>query len=860
MSNTSQLKIAAKKNVSISSFENIWTWLLPVSLVVLLAALLLLAVPKGSIFGSHTDWLSQHAALAETIRDACLEQKTLLPSTLELGGGTNGYQFSYYGYLRPDILIGCLLPQVPMIWILIAYMLGMYLAAVLLCYVFLKAEGIHPVLSFIGSVLFMTAECLFHMHRQIMFVNYLPFLLLAFLCIKKGKTQFLPLCLCLIYLHSFYYSVAALAAVAWYWHQLDGRTFWKKHFLKGYVSSAVLSICMAAALLIPTGLLLLEHRRSGSVFSLLELFAPNPVMNNLLFNEYGMGLTFICFYTILAGFCYREFRRDSLLFLLMGTFGIFSYLLNGTLYARPKILVPFVPLLILHCVRFLQKERQAQRFPLWPFAVMFPIGLLWFSQEQFFWIITELILLFSFCIINRILCRRKLFTSGLYGLTLLLILIAPTGMYLETAKTEDWVKFTEAEAAAGTGFNKKAEDLDPLYRYDSLVDPLNSSNELPDIDQPRSSMYSSVTNQGYSAYYYDTLMTPIRINNRVAILTSNNPFMLNLMGVRYLETTKGLVPPGYSVISDSGGTVTAENKNVLPIAYFTDDVVSEQEYRLLDDYGKLDALTRSTVVDDIPSKEGTLPAFGMDSFSPQLSVKGALPEGFSIKTTADGWDILADRECSLELQIANPQPDSILLLQFQVKNQTSRPVVIDINGIRNKLSGRFAPYPNENDCFHYQFSEDSHTGVNTINIHFSKGHYEVNNIEWHCYEKSFFTEKTYTPLHIDTTDKKGNGEFLSGTVSAASDGYLSTSIPLQKGMEILIDGKQAEIVRINEAFAGAHLTKGSHTIEIRLTPPGKMFGCAVSTGAVLVYILYLAGVPLLKQISKRKSMKKGDFQ
>ena len=853
MSNTSQLKITARKNVGISSFENIWTWLLPASLVVLLAALLLLVVPEGAVFGSHTDWLSQHASLAETIRDACLDQKTLLPSTLDLGGGTNGYQFSYYGYLRSDILIGCLLPQVPMIWILIVYMLGIYLTSVLLCYCFLKAEGIHPVLSFIGSVLFMTAGCLFHMHRQIMFVNYLPFLLLAFLCIKKGRTQFLPLCLCLIYLHSFYYSIAALAAVGWYWYQLDGKTFWKKHFLRGYVSSAALSVFMAAALLIPTGLVLLEHRRSGSGFSLLELFGPNPVMNNLLFNEYGMGLTFICFYTILAGLRRREFRRESLLFLLMGIFGIFSYLLNGTLYARPKILIPFMPLLILHCVRFLQKERRAQRFPLWPFAVMLPIGLLWFSQEQFFWIMTDLVLLFSFCIINRLLCRRKLFTAGLYGLTLLLVLIAPAGMYLETAKTEDWVRLSEAETAAGTVFSKTGEGLNPLYRYDSLADPLNSSNELPDVDQPRSSMYSSVTNQGYSSFYYDTLMTPIRINNRVAMLTSNNPFMLNLMGVRYLETSKGRIPSGYSVISDSGGTVTAENKDVLPIAYFTDDVVSEQDYRLLDDYGKLDALTRSTVVDGIPSSERTSPAFGMDSFSPRLSVKGAFPEGLSIKSTADGWDILADRDCSLKLQISNPQPDSILLLQFQVKNQNSRAVVIDINGIRNKLSGRFAPYPNGNDCFHYQFSEDSRTGVNTLNVYFSKGHYEISNLEWHCYEKSFFTKKTYTPLRIDRADERQNGELLSGTVSAASDGYLTTSIPLQRGMEILIDGKQAEIVRVNEAFAGARLTKGSHTVEIRLTPPGKMFGCAVSAGAVLVYILYLAVGPLLKRSSREKT-------
>ena len=88
-------------------------WIYPLSLIFLFFILITVTVPEGAVFGSHTDWLSQHAALAETIRDACMEQYTLLPSWLELGSGSNGYQFSYYGFLRPDILIGWLytLPQ-----------------------------------------------------------------------------------------------------------------------------------------------------------------------------------------------------------------------------------------------------------------------------------------------------------------------------------------------------------------------------------------------------------------------------------------------------------------------------------------------------------------------------------------------------------------------------------------------------------------------------------------------------------------------------------------------------------------------------------------------------------------------------
>src|SRR5699024_4609135 len=132
-------------------------WIYPLSVIFLFFILIAVTVPEGAVFGSHTDWLSQHAALAETIRDACMEQHTLLPSWLELGSGSNGYQFSYYGFLRPDILIGCLLPQIPMINIIIGYMLAAYLGSVLLMFLWLRTEQISPAGAWLGSILFLTA-------------------------------------------------------------------------------------------------------------------------------------------------------------------------------------------------------------------------------------------------------------------------------------------------------------------------------------------------------------------------------------------------------------------------------------------------------------------------------------------------------------------------------------------------------------------------------------------------------------------------------------------------------------------------------------------------------------------------------
>lgn len=71
--------------------------------------------------------------------------------------------------------------------------------------------------------------------------------------------------------------------------------------------------------------------------------------------------------------------------------------------------------------------------------------------------------------------------------------------------------------------------------------------------------------------------------------------------------------------------------------------------------------------------------------------------------------------------------------------------------------------------------------MDRLEITFSKGHYRLSDIRWYLYDQSLLTAKEYTPL----TD--------SGMVTAQSDGYLVTSIPLQNGLEILVDGKQQNL-------------------------------------------------------------------
>mgnify|MGYP000273095419 CR=1 FL=1 len=51
--------------------------------------------------------------------------------------------------------------------------------------------------------------------------------------------------------------------------------------------------------------------------------------------------------------------------------------------------------------------------------------------------------------------------------------------------------------------------------------------------------------------------------------------------------------------------------------------------------------------------------------------------------------------------------DQILLLSFDVDYEGTRDIDITINGIRNRLSGSSAPYPNQNHTFTYMHSANT---------------------------------------------------------------------------------------------------------------------------------------------------------
>lgn len=797
----------------------------PLALTAVTLMLMFLIVPQGSLFGSNTDWFSQHVGIADHFRKTFYEQQTIFPDFSVLGAGSNFFNYAYYGYLRPDVLIACLLPMVSMKYIIITYAMAGVTASVLLCYHWLKIQGIEPFYCFIVSMLLACSNCFFHAHMQIMFVNYLPFLFLALISIdrliQKGSMWGLILSLFFIYLHSFYFSISCLFVCFLYLlYKKPSRCQCIRFFL-----AAAISIAMAGILLLPTAFVILENKKDAGSTSLIEILGLNIPLKSLLYGRYGCGAALVTFYTLLLGIREKKTRTFSLVLFCCLFINLISYILNGTLYVRDKILIPFLPLILLQCCLILRDLSKGRiRHSLTIFVISL-IPLLFSGNNLLIWLDAGILLLF-------ILKNRK---SPSPAWCLILCLVSPL-LYVQTGRTD---LFVPAKDKRQTIFT--SEEISSLYqdkqaRMDCLVEPLANVNYLSVPQAHKSSVYSSTTNTLYSHFFYDIMRNPIRINNRVALLPDANPFFESLMGIRYIQTHSAKVPYGYQVkkqTSDENGSyVLAENPNVQSMAYASFSLMAESNFNKLEFPYNLDAITNNTI---IPRQTENHYSSFIHPIS--LSFKNS-PEAQGIlkQKSDDSYELDLKEETSFPVALTKPLKDQVLILTFDVESLDGKEVVISLNLVKNKLSKEHAPYPNENSTFTYILS--SNEEIRELNCIFSPGHYRICNMKAYAMDSSKIGNPDTVPMDMAKISGK---EVLKGSIKLNQDGYFVTSLPWQHGYTALVDGQETDIQIVNTAFVGFPLDAGKHEIAILFHAPFKKAGIWFTIIGFLLFFVVLWG-------------------
>lgn len=796
------------------------------------------------IYGSKVDWWNQHAVFPDYFRKLFYQTGNLFPDfALAIGGGQNIYNFGYYGLLNPVILLSYLFPFIKMIDYIMLSNVLLLMAGAVMCYFFLKRHVEKPGFALLGSLLYLFASPIFfHSHHHIMFVNYMPFLFLSLLGVdlyfEKKKRTPLIFGIFLMILMSYYYSVGGLLAIVLYgiyvYLDKESKVTIRSFLLEGvqFLVPVFLGIGLASVLLLPTIYVILHSRGSEhDTFSLLQLLKPNLDMTSLLYRTYAVGVTGISLFALL-GFPFRKKKADWFLtvaLLLIITLPVFQFLLNGGLYLRAKVLIPFVPLFIYIVPVFLERltkgELNVRRYAM--VLVVAALVLMYFGIHRGYLLETGAFLLCLF------LLRKYHVVFPIYLLTLGVACSVMFGNNLG----EDFATKKMYHEKYDSSLTEEIEEVletDPsFYRFGNQLDPNGNFNRIYTDRYYTTSLYSSTYHDDYKEFTDKVVEGAWPHRNILNTATVNNVLFSMFMNHKYVIADTA--PVGYQKVSAH----IYKNEDVLPFAYATNSFVSEEEFSKLSYPYNLESLLYRTVVMN-PARSS--------SFSSHLvPYEGKLQlveQEDVLKVNQEGEKITVEASASGKMKFRLPEKleNQILLVSFDLSNRQNCSVgdqSITINDIRNKLTCKQWTYYNGNTYFAYVLSAND--GIDSLEVTFAKGKYEIENLVLYTldYEQIRSVSRTVDAVSIDS--EKSIGNVLEGTITTnKEDALLVTSLPYDESFQVYVDGKEQVYEKVNTAFLGFPIEKGKHTIKIVYHAPLKDAGLWISSGCLGVTLIFCA--------------------
>ena len=830
---------------------------------------------RYGVFGSKVDWISQHSVLPDYFRQQFYNTGQLFPEfAANIGGGQNIYNFAYYGLYSPVVLISYFLPFVKMSDYMMAAGVISLLAAVLLFYKWLLRRGITSRLSFLTALLFLlSGPMIYHSYNQIMFVNYMPFLCLAFLGVdryfEKQKAGLYTISVFLMILTSFYFSIGGMFALVLYviYRYTEGKEKLGENIkILGFVSDGfrfllpmLTAVLMSAVLLVPTAMALAGGREGGHKTALSALLIPEIPIFRVVYTPYGIGLTTLAITVLITGLTYRKLYEKFLHIacIVILAVPLFAYLLNGGLYIRDKVMIPFLPFLCYLIATYLEKQKRRE-ISFWAGALPFllTIVLVYMGREQgkyseyLGWVLVDaLVMLVCYLIFywkkfDWVLIVVPIGFLALYGV----VLHKSADKMIEPAFYEE-----VTNKQIRTEIEELTEKENGFYRMEqsgTTSENAANLNRILNMQQYVSSIYSSSYNAAYQKFRTETFLVEQPFRNVLMQSVTENPIYQKLMGVKYILSKQEIT--GYQQEKKVGDVTVYKNEEVLPIAYVTNQMISEKAYEdLAFPYSQLAFLrfaVGKSVNDTVNPKEV------LNSQAKETGAEIPMEDAQAIEKVEDGYHIKSKEIQNVKLKISEEaQKEEILFVQFELKNyKRSKDVSVWLAGVKNKLSAGSHIYYNGNTTFTYAVNLKA--GQTEVNLGLGAGNYEIRNLR--CYigntDESLKT-LCQSEFRMDKAQTKGNR--IVGSVDGVKDGYLITSIPYDEHFEVKIDGKDVKYEKVNTAFLGVKMPDGTHEVEIVYHAPGLKMGKVLSVTGLLL----LAGMMLWNKKKAYKPLDKYHF-
>lgn len=792
------------------------------------------------LYGSTLDWYAQHISIPEYFRTLFYDTKDLFPDfAANIGAGQNIYNFSYYGFLSPIVLISYLLPKVSMTTYMIISTIISVIISTYLIYFFLKKKGYSSEVCFLSSLIFiMSAPMTLHSHRHIMFITYMPFLILGLFGVDKkidnNKGWLLTLSTFLMIMTNYYFSIGGILclfiyALHRYLQKMNKVTI--KSFFQTFFSILVpilVAILCSSIILLPTLATLLNNRADSNIsISLKELLIPSINSKNFLYYSYGLGLCAIIIPALIN--MYRKNKANitlGIILTLIVVFNLFNYILNGTMYIDAKSLIPLLPLYIYVIAEFLSDlfSKKLNYKILIPALIIISVlvYLNKYSYERYFGEIALLIITFIIYL--------KIPKKAIIIVPLSIFIIANS--YIMNTSDELVLKYTSAEneELLKDDISSITSSDDGKYRISNDLNVTEYPNRIFDnINYYNKTIYSSISNQTYNKLYYDVLENNIAARNRALTVTTPNLLSLMLHGDKYvISRNKPL--HGYEQISTNKGLNIYKNENVLPLGFATSNVMSYEDFDKLSDQVKQEALL-NVIVADTETKNN----FVANTQKIDLDFVKIL-EHENIKIEEDG-SLTIDTKESIKISYELPEKykNKIIFIRFKMNHaERNKDLVIKINNVKNKLTASSWKYYNNNEIFDYVLATQEQDKL-VFNI--SEGKFNISDFESYVLDYASIEKCSQYVSKFIINNEETKGDKIKGDINIPEDSYFMLTIPYDKGFKIKIDNKETNYELVDHGFIGFKVGEGTHDIEIEYQAPMKKDSLLISSFGFIMFII-----------------------
>ena len=790
------------------------------------------------IFGSKIDWGFQHFAFPDYFRKLFYKTGNVFPNfALNIGGGQNIYYFAYYGLLSPIVFISYLLPFVPMSFYIAFISLVLGVISIWLFYKWIKGFNFDSDLCLVLSLIFACASpLLFQSHRHIMFVNYMPFLLLGLIGVRKyfsdGSKFLMMISIFLMIMTSYFYSVGGIICLTIYGiyeylkrNEFNFQSFFKEGFLfAGYV---IISVMMAGVILLPV-MYALKNGRADSLshISFLKAITPSLNFDFLLYKSYSVGLPAISLFSVIYLIFKRKDRFLGICLFLMIICPLVVYMLNGALYLDGKALIPFLPLDVLAIGLFLKDYLDGNVDFKYMFIIFALCTFLAYAKDYEYkiWFLFDGILFICLLFLFDNFKKKEIIFIPL--------MILCVSICLAINFSDNLILGKEFGKQNSLVLNKITSDLAKhdrgFYRIAvNLKDSNQTVNHIANINENVTTVYSSTYNTLYNRFYSDFNNN---ISSRNMFITSEvkNTLFESMMGVKYLITDKA-APMGYKFYKRYGGYDVYINKNTLPVGFATNKVMSYKDYILLRFPSDNFAL-----IGNVISNNGNY-KYDIPFEKINFDLAKGESSGISISKYKDGYKVVSPFGGSLKIRLDESVKNKYYLLRLNMDKPQDcffGDTNIRVNNIDNKLTCRQWKYFNGNYTFDYTLS--STKKFRYLYIDFSKGVHYIKSYELYSLNYDDF-ERLFNNID-EFKVSKAFGDKISGSIDVSSDGYFKLSIPYDKGFNIFVDGKKVNYEKVNKAFIGFPISKGSHNIDISFLAPNVILGRIISLIGIVLFV------------------------